>query len=120
MILFSYPDSFSLRSLWPKSARPGLLLLQLSTHTVDKKDQEESYISDMVATGAARVNSENQGYSSSLAEQKHTYPGITLKMEYTSKSSGKCLKICKFTVHRKLNTDIPEICLNLTHERNDI
>ena len=118
--IYQLPDSFSLRSLLAQISQTRSLLLQLSTHTVDK-DQEESYTSDMVATGAAQVTVNNQGYSSKLMQRKIISIRNYTYVEYTSESSGNCLTICKFTVHRKLNTNIPEICLNLTHnERNDI
>ena len=118
--IYQLPDGFSLRSLLAQISQTRSLLLQLSTHTVDK-DQEESYTSDMVATGAAQVTVSNQGYSSKLMQRKNISIRNYTYVEYTSESSGNCLKICKFTVHTKLNTNIPEICLNLTHnERNDI
>lgn len=97
------------------------MLLQLSTHTVDK-DQEESYISDMVATGAAlRVNSETKDTALSLKQSKSIrISGITLRWNTHQNHQEVLEKYVSSQFNRKLNTDIPEICLNLTHERNDI
>ena len=106
MILFiSLPDSFSLRSLLAQISQTRSSLLQLSTHTVDK-DQEEIHTSDMVATGAAQVTVKTKDRALSLRRERAQAARITFMWDARQSHQSR-LKICQFTVHRKTKYKYP-------------